>query len=82
MESLGGLFVVVGSIVAGVGLVWAVVWIVRENPVLGILCLFVPLAALIVLVRRWPQSRKPLAFWGVGVAVFVCGLALSGRSRH
>lgn len=78
MDSFGGLLVV-GSLTAVAGFLWAVVWVARENPVLGLLCLFVPLAAVIVLFRHWPQSRKPLAVWGAGLLLLCCGLASSGQ---
>jgi hypothetical protein len=65
----------VGTIlVAGV---WSFVVVVRENPVPGVICLFLPFGVLVALMQWWPRTWRPIALWALGCVLFFGGLAAS-----
>ena len=76
MESIGVVLMIVGYCAAIVGYFWSLGIIFRENPILGVLCVLIPLALLIVLWRRLPQTWRPLLLLVCGSAVAIYGMTL------
>ena len=77
MDSLASVFFVVALVLYFVAYVRSVVAVSRDNAILGLICLLVPLAALIVVVRRWPESRRLVALWAIASLCLLVGVLLS-----
>lgn len=76
MDTLGTVLYFLGVGVLVLALIWSFVEVFSENPVLGILCLFLPFGYIVALCRMWPRSWRPLALWSIGFLFFFCGLVL------
>jgi hypothetical protein len=81
MDSLGHVLYYTGAGLAVIALIWSFVVVFRENPVLGVVCLFIPFGLIVALVRWWPRTWRPLGLWVFGFVLFFCGLALSSPGR-
>jgi hypothetical protein len=76
MEAFGTALYFAGAATAAVALIWSFVVVSRENPVVAVLCLFLPLGLPVALLLRWPQTWRPLAAWLLGLTLLFCGLAI------
>jgi hypothetical protein len=76
MEYLGTTLFFAGALGIAAALVWSFFAVGRENPVLAIICLFIPMGLPVALALKWPRTWRPLAAWLLSLAVFFCGLAM------
>ncbi len=76
MQVLGYTLFFLGTAVVFAALVWSFIVICRDNTFLAVLCLFLPMGLPVVMLLWWPRTWKPLAAWGVGLTVLVCGMAV------
>ena len=81
MDLVGYVLIVAGVATVVVALIWSFAVLLRENPVLAVLCLFLPMGLPVAMLLRGPRTWRPLAAWMVGLTLFFCGLAAFGPDR-
>lgn len=81
METVGYALYFAGAATVFAALIWSFVVVVRENPVLAVLCLFLPLGLPVVMLLWWPRTWRPIAVWLLGFTIFFCGLAVLSPNK-
>jgi hypothetical protein len=76
MDTLGHALFFLGIGTLAVAAIWSFVVVFRENAVLGVLCLFLPLGLMVALMQWWPRTWRPLGIWLLGYVFFFCGLSM------
>ncbi len=67
-----------GGIVALIGLLMVLVEAFKESVVWGLLCLFIPLVALVFVATHWRKTRRGFFLWlGGAVAIALARLMLT-----
>ncbi|MDY3555216.1 hypothetical protein R5W24_004355 [Gemmata sp. JC717] len=80
MDSLASALFVVALLLYFVAYVRSVMAVFRDNVALGLICLFIPLAALIAVARRWPESRRLVALWAIASLCLLAAVLLSSSA--
>ncbi len=81
MQVLGYTLYVLGIAITLAALVWSFVTVYRENQFQALICLLLPMGLPAVMLMRLPATWRPLLAWGVGLTVFVGGLAVMKPGR-
>jgi hypothetical protein len=75
METLGNTLFSLGIAIVFASLIWSFVVIFKDNKFLAVLCLFLPMGLPVTMLLWWPKTWKPLAAWGIGLALLFGGMA-------
>src|SRR5438046_1572795 len=76
-----GIIVIIGYIVAIVGMIMILIQAFQESVIWGIGCLLVPFVALIFVAMHWEETKKGFLLQLAGVALIVVGVFAAGRSN-
>ncbi len=77
LDTFGHILYFVGAGVLLSAAVWSFIVICRENAVLAVICLFLPIGLMGVLIMWLPRTWRPLGLWVIGFVIFFCGLSLT-----
>ena len=74
---MGTILIAVGGIVCLIGGIWFLIVAFRESVVWGLLCLFVPFAALAFLIKHFGDAAKPFGLNILGSILLIIGSVIS-----
>jgi hypothetical protein len=54
--------------------VWTVLMVMRNSPLMALVCLVVPCMLPYFVFSTWPDAKKPFFLWLAGIALALCAM--------
>ncbi len=78
--------ILIGMALGATGGIWHLVLAFQEDPICGIMCMFVPFYSLYYLITRWDETMRPFLVNLAGTfllfAAFICLIAMVPKDRQ
>jgi len=80
MNAIGTLLVLLGWLIALVGLIMLLIAAFKEHILWGLGCLFIPIVPLIFVIVNWDKAKNAFFTWIAGILVVILGAALGASA--